>query len=150
GVPLEVIFFISLLDGFWGKFLHVSPKLMTRDYGILERFMQTPRYHQVHHAKNLRYMDTNYTSITLFWDWVMGTLQPLRDDDPATYGITREVNSESWWDVQTGEVRALWHDVRAAPDIKSKLLYLFMPPGWSHTGDHKMVSTLRKRQAAAA
>lgn len=149
GVPLEVIFVISVIDGFWGKFLHISPKLMTGTYGPLERFMQTPRYHRVHHAKNLRYMDTNYTSITLFWDWAMGTLQPLHDDTPAEYGITRKVNSESWWDVQTGEARMLWQDVKNAPGITDKLLYLVMPPGWSHDGDHKMVSTLREQAKVA-
>ena len=146
GIPVEVIFFVSIIDGFWGKFLHISPKLVKRSYGPLEYFMQTPRYHQCHHAKNLRYMDTNYTSITLLWDWLLGTLQPLRDDEPAVYGITREVNSESWFDVQFSEYAALWQDVRAAPGLKNKLLYLVMPPGWSHTGDHKMVTTLKRRE----
>jgi len=147
GVPLEVIFVISVFDGFWGKFLHISPKLVTGTYGPLERFMQTPRYHRVHHAKNVLYMDTNYTSITLFWDWALGTLQPLRDNVPADYGVTREVDSQSWWDVQTSEAVALWRDVKHAPGIKNKLLYMVMPPGWSHTGDHKTVSALRKQHA---
>lgn len=143
GVPLEVIFFVSIIDGFWGKFLHISPKLVDFRYGPLEYFLQTPRYHRAHHARNLRYMDTNYNSITLFWDWALGTLQPLHDAEPPTYGITRAVDSRSWWDVQCSEVLALVHDVHKAPGLKNKLLYLFMPPGWSHTGEHKMIHTLR-------
>ena len=140
GVPVEVVFFISLVDGVWGKFLHVSPKLVPGKYGPLEYVLQTPSWHRVHHAKNVRYMDTNYTSITLFWDWLFGTLEPLRDDEPVIYGITREVNTRSWMDVQFSEFRSLWADLRGAPGIRNKLGYLFMPPGWSHRGEHKTVS----------
>lgn len=145
GVPVEVIFVISLIDGFWGKFLHISPKLVPGKYGPLESFMQTPAYHRGHHAKNLLYMDTNYTSITLFWDWLLGTLQPLRDVEPVEYGITRVVDSESWFDVQFGEFQSLWRDLRQAPGLINKLGYLLMPPGWSHTGDHKTLTVQRRR-----
>lgn len=147
GLPVEIVFTISIIDGFWGKFLHISPRLVPGKYGILEYFLQTPRWHRAHHAKNVLYMDTNYTSITLFWDWLFGTLQPLRDEEPVQYGITREVNSESWLDVQFGEMRALWRDVADAPGAWNKLRYLLMPPGWSHNGDHKTV-TLQKQQLA--
>lgn len=33
-------------------------------------------------------MDTDYTSITLFWDWLFGTLQPLIDEEPVEHSIT--------------------------------------------------------------
>ncbi|MEH6582937.1 MAG: sterol desaturase family protein [Halioglobus sp.] len=147
GVPLEMIVAINILDMFWGSMLHASPRAISKRYGPLEYFMQTPSYHRAHHAQNLRYMDTNYNSITLFWDWAMGTLQPLRDEEPVVYGITRDVDVESWRDVQFGEMVLLWHDVKAAPGLKNKLGYLLRPPGWSHTGDHKMAST--QKQALA-
>lgn len=144
GVPLEINIIINSIDILWGSLLHASPRVVTRQYGVLERFLQTPSYHRVHHAKNPRYMDTNYNSITLFWDWALGTLQKLRDDDPVRYGITRSVDVESWSDVQFGEMSGLWRDVKAAPGLKNKLAYLLMPPGWSHTGDHKMASTMKQ------
>jgi hypothetical protein len=28
--------------------------------------------------------------------------------------------------------------------LKNKLLYLVMPPGWSHTGDHKTARVIRE------
>lgn len=149
GVPVEVIVVISIIDGFWGKFLHVSPKLIPGRYGPLEYFLQTPSWHRVHHAKNVLYMDTNYTSITLFWDWLFRTLQPLRDSEPVIYGISRPVDSTSWRDVQCGEFSALWSDLREAPTVYDKLCYLFMPPGWSHQGEQKTVSALRERYARA-
>lgn len=150
GVPLEMIVVINTLDIFWGSMLHASPRVVSKRYGPLEYFMQTPSFHRAHHAQNPRYMDTNYNSITLFWDWVMGTLQPLRDEEPVVYGITRDVNVESWRDVQFGEMVLLWRDIKAAPGLKNKLCYLLMPPGWSHTGQHKMASTQKSLLAATA
>jgi sterol desaturase/sphingolipid hydroxylase (fatty acid hydroxylase superfamily) len=144
GVPLEMIVIISTIDVIWGSMLHASPLVISRRYGPLEYFMQTPSYHRAHHAQNPRYMDTNYNSITLFWDWVMGTLQPLKDEEPVVYGITRDVDVESWRDVQFGEVKLLWDDVKTAPGLKNKICYLVKPPGWSHTGDHKMATTVKR------
>lgn len=95
GVPLEMIILINAFDLVWGGMLHTSPQIFRKRYGPLEYFMQTPSYHRVHHGRNPRYMDTNYNSITLFWDWAMGTLQPLQIEEPVIYGITRDVNVES-------------------------------------------------------
>lgn len=144
GVPVYMLLVVKALDGIWGFMLHVSPDVVKRRYGVLEYFMQTPSYHRAHHAKNLRYMDTNYNSITLFWDWLLGTLEPLRDDEPVRYGITRPVQADSYWDVQFGEFRNLWRDVKEAPGLVNKVLYLFMPPGWSHTGEHQTVSVQKQ------
>jgi len=147
GVPLEMIVLINSVDVVWGSMLHISPRVVKKRYGPLEYFLQTPSYHSVHHARNPRYMDTNYNSMSLFWDWALGTLQPLKDEEPVDYGITRPVNVESWRDVQFGEVALLWKDIAAAPGIKNKLSYLLMPPGWSHTGDHKMASSVKQALA---
>ena len=54
------------------------------------------------------------------------------------------MNAQNFVDVYFGEIGALWHDVRMAPGIKNKFLYLIMPPGWSHTGDHKTAYLVRK------
>ena len=135
---------INMVDIIWGSMLHASPGVISKKYGFLERFLQTPSYHRAHHAKNPLYIDTNYNSITLFWDWALGTLQPLRDEVPIQYGITRDVNVESWSDVQFGEMAELWQDVKRAPGLKNKLAYLLMPPSWSQTGEHKMASTMKQ------
>ncbi len=141
GVPVEMVVVVNLFDSLWGSFLHISPKIVKGGrYGILESWMQTPSYHRVHHAKNICYMDKNFNSITLFWDWVLGTRQRLEDSDPVRYGITRAVNVESFRDVQFGEFAALWKAVSAAPSLRNKAAYLLMPPGWSHTGDHATVA----------
>ena len=145
GVNPIIIVVIGAIDVVWGNFLHINETVMPGKYGFLEKILQTPSYHRVHHAQNIRYMDTNYTSITLFWDWAMGTLQPLETDEKVRYGITREVNTHSFWDVQFGEYALLFKDMWKAPGLMNKLKYMIMPPGWSHEGDHKTVKVLREQ-----
>ena len=62
---------------------------------------------------------------------------------PPEYGITRPIKNGSFWDVYFGEFICLFRDVSQAPGIKNKLLYIIMPPGWSHTGEHKTAKQVR-------
>lgn len=143
GVDPAVIAVLTFIDVVWGNLLHISDKVVTKRYGILERFLQTPAYHRVHHAQNIRYMDTNYNSITLLGDWLMGTLQPLDDMEPVRFGITREVNTASFWDVHFGEYVLLWRDIRSAPSPQAAIGYLFHAPGWHPRGESKTAAALK-------
>jgi sterol desaturase/sphingolipid hydroxylase (fatty acid hydroxylase superfamily) len=148
GVDPLICVALNLVDTVWGSFLHVSDEIVPRGrYGVLERFLQTPAHHRVHHGKNVRYLDMNYNSITLFWDWVFGTLQPLRDDEPVEYGITRDVDTGSFWDVHVREFLLLAHDVRHAATWGDKFRFLAMPPGWA-PGDASRTAANQKRAAA--
>ncbi len=145
GVDPLVCLGINVVDSIWGSFLHISDEFVTAGrYGVLGRFLQTPAHHRVHHAKNVRYLDMNYNSITLLWDWLLGTLQPLRDDEPPTYGITRAVDTGSFWDVHFGEFVLLARDVRNAASWSDRLGYLVKPPGWQ-PGDESRTAAARKR-----
>lgn len=148
GVHPYVVAGIALVDVVWGNLLHVSDKVLVRRLGPLERFLQTPSYHRVHHAQNPRYMDTNYNSITLLWDWLAGTLQPIDDAEPVTYGITRAVDTSSFRDVHFGEFVSLWWDLRAADSWRSAILYVLMPPGWAPTGEQQTTAAVKARWRA--
>lgn len=148
GVDPVFIAIIAFVDVMWGNFLHISDNVLARRLGPLERFMQTPSYHRVHHARNVRYMDTNYNSITLLGDWLMGTLQPLDDNEPVEFGITRDVNTNSFLDVHFGEFRLLWRDMRRARNPRHALGYLLCAPGWSPVGASHTAAAL-KRSAIA-
>jgi len=145
GVDPIIIAVFTFVDVVWGNLLHLSDKVVTRRWGPLERFMQTPSYHRVHHAQNVKYMDTNYNSITLLGDWLMGTLQPLQAQEPVTYGITREVNTSSFLDVHFGEFTLLWSDLRSAGNLRAFFGYLLCPPGWSPEGEQQTAAALKKR-----
>jgi sterol desaturase/sphingolipid hydroxylase (fatty acid hydroxylase superfamily) len=149
GVDPIICVVINVVDGIWGSFLHVSDQIVRNGrYGVLERVLQTPSHHRVHHAKNVRYLDRNYNSITLFWDWVFGTLEPLRADEPPEFGITREVDTGSFWDAHFGEFKLLAEDVRKAKGLPDKLRYLWKPPGW-RPGDDSQTAESRRRALEA-
>jgi len=88
-------------------------------------------------------MDTNFCNLLNIWDHVFRTHQPEQRSVPVQYGITRRINANSFLDVYFGEIVHLAKDVWKAPGIKNKFLYIVMPPGWSHTGDHKTAKLIR-------
>jgi sterol desaturase/sphingolipid hydroxylase (fatty acid hydroxylase superfamily) len=144
GVNPPLLFFIMFIDGFWGAFIHAGENLLPDGrLGFLNKIILTPSAHRVHHARNPLYMDTNFCNLLNIWDKVFGTFQYEEKAVPIEYGITREMNPNNLLDVYFGEFYYLWKDIRKAPGIKNKLLYIIMPPGWSHTGDHKTANIVK-------
>jgi len=90
-------------------------------------------------------MDTNFCNLLNIWDRVFKTYQPEQDHITIQYGITRNINAANFFDVYFGEFYYLVKDVIRAPGLKNKLLYLIMPPGWNHTGDHKLAKDIRQQ-----
>ena len=150
GVNPPLLFFIMFIDGTWGAFIHVGENLI-RDgrLGFLHKIILTPSHHRVHHARNPLYMDTNFCNLLNIWDKAFGTFQPEQTSVPVEYGITRPVNPNHFMDAYFGEIPSLWKDVRRAPGIRNKFLYLFMPPGWSHEGSHKTAKKIRREWMAS-
>ncbi|PWT72169.1 MAG: fatty acid hydroxylase [Bacteroidetes bacterium] len=145
GVNPPLLFFIMFIDGTWGAFIHIGENFMKdARLGFLNHWILTPSHHRVHHARNPLYMDTNFCNLLNIWDRVFGTFQYEKMDMQIDYGITRKINPNNFWDVYFGEIFLLWRDLKSAPGFKNKFMYLFMPPGWSHTGDHKTARVLRK------
>ena len=144
GVNPPLLFFIMFVDGTWGAFIHVGENILKDGrMGFLNKIILTPSHHRVHHARNPLYMDTNFCNLLNIWDRVFGTLQPEQKEIPPEYGITRPMNAGNFLDVYLGEIVALFRDIKSAPGIKYKMMYLIKPPGWSHTGDHKTARIIR-------
>ena len=145
GVNPPLLFLIMFIDGFWGGFIHIGETLGRKARcGPLFNYILTPSHHRVHHGRNPLYMDTNFCNLLNIWDHVFRTYQPEADSEPVEYGITRPMIKNSFTDAYFGEIIFLAKDVARAPGIKNKFLYIFMPPGWSHTGEHKTASLTRK------
>ncbi|MFD1144760.1 sterol desaturase family protein [Larkinella insperata] len=145
GVNPVLLFLIMFIDGTWGALIHIGENVLKDGrLGFLHKIILTPSHHRVHHAKNPLYMDTNFCNLLNIWDHVFGTLQHEKKEVPMEYGITREMKRGNFWDVYFGEFYALAKDMRKAPGLKNKLLYIIMPPGWNHTGDHKTAKIVKK------
>jgi len=144
GVNPPLLFFIMFVDGTWGAFIHVGENIVKDGrIGFLNHIILTPSHHRVHHARNPLYMDTNFCNLLNIWDRAFGTFQPEEEQVVIEYGITRPMNRGSFLDMYFGEIAALWRDVKNGPGLKNKMLYLVMPPGWSHTGEHKTAKLIR-------
>jgi sterol desaturase/sphingolipid hydroxylase (fatty acid hydroxylase superfamily) len=143
--PVMFIVMISI-DYAWGIFIHISERALKNGrLGILQYFMITPAHHRAHHAKNPLYVDTNFANVLPFWDWIFGTLQPLKEEVKADYGITRHLDVTNFSDLYFGEIYLLYRDVKNAEAIKNKLLYIVMPPGWTPAvGSTKTALAIRR------
>lgn len=74
-----------ILYQFW---IHTElvPKL-----GPLERVLNTPSHHRVHHGINPEYIDKNYGGTFIVWDRLFGTF--AREERPVVYGIVKPLRS---------------------------------------------------------
>lgn len=128
----------SLIYQFW---IHTKT---IRSLGPLEWVFNTPSHHRVHHASNPRYLDRNHAGILIIWDRLFGTFQKEEESDPVVYGITANIHTYNLLKIAFHEFQNIWRDVKEAPDLKSKLAYIFAPPGWSHDGRSKTSDQMRK------
>ncbi|GEJ57373.1 sterol desaturase family protein [Anaeromyxobacter diazotrophicus] len=123
GVPTAVYatsVAVSTLYQFW---IHTE---LVGKLGPLERVLNTPSHHRVHHAVNPQYLDKNYGAILIVWDRLFGTFREERA--PAVYGTTKPLASfnPAWAQVQT------WFEIaekaRALPRRRDRLrLWLASP-----------------------
>jgi len=124
--PLD-IFFVFSITQLYGIFIHTQ---YIKRLGFLEWFMATPSHHRVHHGKNPQYIDRNMGMFLIVWDRLFGTFAP--ENEPVIYGITKPPKNDHPDEVILHEFRNMMHDVKQAPDVRSKLMYIFGPPGWNH------------------
>ncbi len=145
GVRAEMLIPIIAVEVGWGTFIHAGERSLKKGrLGFLKYFLITPSHHRVHHAKNPLYIDTNFCTFLPFWDWMFGTLQPLRDEVKIEYGITRNVDVTSFIDFYFGELILLWQDIKNEKNWKNKLLYLVKPPGWSPVSEEHLAAIDKK------
>ena len=77
-----------------------------------EAVFNTPSHHRVHHGSNPEYLDKNYAGIFIVWDRLLGTFEPERA--PVSYGLTKNIETFSLWQIAFHEYASLGHDLRAA------------------------------------
>jgi sterol desaturase/sphingolipid hydroxylase (fatty acid hydroxylase superfamily) len=126
----------------WGFLSHVSPRWFGKT-DWLDPWLITPSLHRVHHGRNTEYLDTNYAQVFSFWDRLLGSYHT--ETVAPEYGVLQPVNINSVWDVQTAAFRALWRDMRAAPNPWLALQCALRPPGWKAGGVRPLASLAPER-----
>jgi len=129
---------ISLIYQYWPH-TEIIGKL-----GWFDKIFNSPSNHRVHHATNLPYLDRNHGGIFIIWDRLFGTFAV--ETEKPVYGITENIHTNNLLKITFHELLAIIRDVRSAPDIKSKLRYIFDAPGWRHDGPDKRTRVLRMQK----
>jgi len=136
------ILYAYLVTQLYGNLVHTQYKIgLPKWYGYI---FVTPSHHSVHHASNIPYLDKNMGMVLIIWDRIFGTYQDENLPEPTKYGLTHQPEDMGPVNIIFHEWRALKADILQAPDLASKLKYLFMPPGWSHNGSSKTARELQK------
>ena len=117
---------ISLLYQFW---IHTE---LVRSMGPLEKVLNTPSHHRVHHGSNPRYIDRNHGGTLILWDKLFGTFEPENPADPPRFGLTHNIATYNPVRIAFHEWLQMFRDTWAAPGWRNKFCYIFGNPGWRH------------------
>lgn len=129
GFSPDVVLFSLILVLAYQTWLHTE---LIGKLGWLERVLNTPSHHRVHHGSDEKYLDRNFGGILIVWDRMFGTFQV--EQETPRYGLKRDFNSRNPLRVWFSELPGLWHDLRAARSWREAWMRLFGPPGWEPGG----------------
>lgn len=127
GVPVAVFALTGvaqLFYQFWPHTRHIGR------LGFLDRWIQTPSNHRVHHAQNDIYLDRNYVGVFMIWDHLFGTYQEELDEEPCIYGIRGQLKSWNPIWANLHYYAAMARDCWYAGSWGDKLRVWFARPGW--------------------
>lgn len=131
GLHPIVYFILYTLNKFWGTFIHLNERIVSR-IPILEHILVTPSTHHIHHASNIPYLDRNYGEMIPWFDKIFGTY--TTQTEKPVYGTLSVRHEIGFWETQVHEFKKLWQDIKSAKSFRNKIGYVFMPPGW-HPGN---------------
>jgi alkylglycerol monooxygenase len=127
GIPLSLFLLVGVVQLFYQFWPHT--RVIGR-MGFLDRWVQTPSNHRVHHAQNDIYLDKNYVGVFLIWDHMFGSFQEEVDEEPCIFGIRGQLKS---WNPVWANLHYYWamaKDAWRARRWRDKLWIWFAPPGW--------------------
>jgi sterol desaturase/sphingolipid hydroxylase (fatty acid hydroxylase superfamily) len=135
-----------IINSFYQFFLHSQ---LVPSLGWYEKVFNTPYIHVVHHSSNTEYLDRNHGGILSIWDKLYGTFQAPIPGVKANFGISHDPGTYNPITHNLFEFQEIWKDVKKAPGLRNKLMYIFGPPGWSHDGSSMTSKQLQAELAQA-
>ena len=99
--------------------------------GPLDRVLNTPSNHRVHHGSDAKYLDRNHGGILMVWDHLFGTYQA--EEETPTYGLTTPIDTTNPVKVWFSEFPPLFRDLRGARTWGEWWGFLLNRPGWRPT-----------------
>ena len=87
GIPLWVVIIYLTLSALNAQLEHANIKMNRKVDRLLRLLVVTPHMHKVHHSRNQKQTDSNYSNIFSFWDRVFGTYTSEVDFQALRYGL---------------------------------------------------------------
>lgn len=97
--------------------------------GPIDRVLNTPSNHRVHHGSDDKYLDKNYGGILVVFDHLFGTYQA--EEETPVYGLTTQIDTVNPMKVWFSEFPALFADLRSSATWSDWWSYLLRGPGWA-------------------
>ncbi len=126
GFPPELIFGGIIVVLAYQTWIHTE---LIGKLGPLEKVLNTPAHHRVHHGCDAKYLDKNYGGILIVWDRMFGTFQ--EEEETPRYGLARDFDTRNPVKVWFSELPSLASDLRRAKTWREIWGYLFARPGWT-------------------
>ncbi len=111
---------LNLIYQFW-----IHTKLVGK-LGFLEKILNTPSHHRVHHGVNNEYLDKNYAGIFIFWDRMFGTF--VEESEEVRYGIITPLTSYNPMWINTHGWAETWEAMKTKRTLFGKMRCLFGAP----------------------
>lgn len=141
------ILYAYLITQLYGNIVHTQYRVnLPKWYGWI---FVTPSHHRVHHASNVPYLDKNMGMMFIIWDRLFGTFQEENIPELIKFGLTKQPENTGPVNILFHEWKALFRDMKKAPSFRSKLQYLFNPPGWSHDGSTQTARVMQREYRSA-
>jgi alkylglycerol monooxygenase len=125
GVPPLQIGVVASLNNLYQFWIHTE---LIGKLGPLEKVINTPSLHRVHHAINPKYLDRNHGGTFMLWDHLFGTYQ--REEEQCVYGMTKPLGS---YNPLWAQVDGYWKLIalaRHAPGPIEALKVFVKSPAW--------------------
>src|ERR1044072_3475818 len=87
GIPLWIVVIYLSLSALNAQLEHANIRLNRTLDRILRLLFVTPHMHKVHHSRDQKETDSNYSNIFSLWDKVFGTYTPATDFRKLSYGL---------------------------------------------------------------
>jgi len=111
--------------------------------GFLEKIINTPSNHRVHHGSDAKYLDKNYGGVFIFWDLLFGTYQ--EEQETPRYGLVTPVELYNPIAIILNEPRKLIQDMLRQKNWMDSMRLLYKNPGWTpETSQQNNVESVQK------
>ena len=87
GIPLWIVVIYLSLSALNAQFEHANIRVNQTVDRMLRLLFVTPHMHKVHHSRDQKETDSNYSNIFSLWDRIFGTYTAATDFGKLSYGL---------------------------------------------------------------